>query len=414
MTKGRTTRLRFLVGLLVLLTAVVPGAVGAAPGQPAAGGAAEMLATPTSMGPATFRVYAHREGLVGHTTANGHVIQENDRFVALPCRCVLSSKGGHEFQVKIEYKGRTAIVPVWDVGPWNVDDNYWDPPEKRRYSDIPQGVPQAAAAYYDGHNGGRDGKGREVRSPAGIDIADGTFWHDLGMTDSDWVTVTFLWMLPDEEPELPPLPAGYEHLQTIKFGERPPLDRVEPSGEPGSVYVPQTGHNIIKPIADYWYANGGWRNIGLPLTELFREVTADGRVRLVQYFERQILELVLEPDGSALVQSDLIGYAAYAPQEARAPIAPFESNADHWYFPETQHSLSFGFKQEWLAHGGVEAFGYPITEEFSGVTPDGRRYVAQIFERARFEWWPDKVGTPEEITYGLLVTELLRQAGWVP
>ena len=76
--------------------------------------------------------------------------------------------------------------------------------------------------------------------------------------------------------------------------------------------------------------------------------------------------------------------------------------------------LSFGFKQEWLAHGGVEAFGYPITEEFSGVTPDGRRYVAQIFERARFEWWPDKVGTPEEITYGLLVTELLRQAGWVP
>src|SRR5690606_35829805 len=172
LTKGRTTRLRFLVGLLVLLTAVVPGAVGAAPGQPAAGGAAEMLATPTSMGPATFRVYAHREGLVGHTTANGHVIQENDRFVALPCRCVLSSKGGHEFQVKIEYKGRTAIVPVWDVGPWNVDDNYWDPPEKRRYSDIPQGVPQAAAAYYDGHNGGRDGKGREVRSPAGIDIAD--------------------------------------------------------------------------------------------------------------------------------------------------------------------------------------------------------------------------------------------------
>lgn len=114
------------------------------------------------------------------------------------------------------------------------------------------------------------------------------------------------------------------------------------------------------------------------------------------------------------MQSDLIGYAAYAPQEARAPIAPFESNADHWYFPETQHSLSFGFKQEWLAHGGVEAFGYPITEEFSGVTPDGRRYVAQIFERARFEWWPDKVGTPEEITYGLLVTELLRQAGWVP
>ena len=32
-----------------------------------------------------------------------------------------------------------------------------------------------------------------MADPAGIDLADGTFWDGLGMTDNDWVTVTYLW-----------------------------------------------------------------------------------------------------------------------------------------------------------------------------------------------------------------------------
>ena len=31
------------------------------------------------------------------------------------------------------------------------------------------------------------------RNPAGIDLADGTFWDDLGMVDNDWVEVRFDW-----------------------------------------------------------------------------------------------------------------------------------------------------------------------------------------------------------------------------
>lgn len=38
----------------------------------------------------TYRVFATREGLVGGTTANGHVIRERDHFVALPSRRGLS------------------------------------------------------------------------------------------------------------------------------------------------------------------------------------------------------------------------------------------------------------------------------------------------------------------------------------
>ncbi len=67
----------------------------------------------------TFRVYAHREGLVGYTTANGHVIQPNDFFVALPCWCSLSSKGGDEFQVKLDLQRNLADRA--SLGRWTVE-----------------------------------------------------------------------------------------------------------------------------------------------------------------------------------------------------------------------------------------------------------------------------------------------------
>lgn len=146
--------------------------------------------------PLTYKIFATREGLVGGTTANGHVIQTSDRFVALPSRRGLSSKGGTEYSVRLYYPktGKTATVPVWDVGPWNTHDDYWNVPSVREmWSDLPQGKPEAFAAKLEGYNGGKDEFGRTVISPNGIDIADGTFWYDLGMTDNDYVEVTYLW-----------------------------------------------------------------------------------------------------------------------------------------------------------------------------------------------------------------------------
>jgi hypothetical protein len=140
----------------------------------------------------TYTIFATRQGLVGEVTANGHTIQPRDRFVALPSFGVLSSYGGHEYQVRITYNGRSVVAPVWDVGPWNTTDDYWSP--ERRYGDLPVGVPMAQAAFLEGYNGGVDEMGRTVMMPNGIDIADGTFWDDLGMTADDWVQVSFLWL----------------------------------------------------------------------------------------------------------------------------------------------------------------------------------------------------------------------------
>ncbi|GAA2598179.1 MULTISPECIES: hypothetical protein [Streptomyces] len=139
------------------------------------------------------RVYATREGLVGHTTANGHVIQANDHFVALPSRRALSPGGSGQYSVRVCGPARCETAPVWDVGPWNTHDDHWNPSAQReQWKDLPQGLPEAQAAYEDGYNGGRDEFGRQVANPAGIDLADGTF-SNVGLSDNGWVTVTYLW-----------------------------------------------------------------------------------------------------------------------------------------------------------------------------------------------------------------------------
>ncbi|MFC6089324.1 hypothetical protein [Saccharothrix lopnurensis] len=143
----------------------------------------------------SYRVYATREGLVGGTTANGHVIVSRDHFAALPSRRGLSAKGTGTYSVRVcAANGRCEWAPVWDVGPWNTKDDYWNPAATREsWKDLPQGKPQAQAAYQDGYNGGKDQFGRTVANPAGIDLADGTFWDGLKLTDNSWVTVTYQW-----------------------------------------------------------------------------------------------------------------------------------------------------------------------------------------------------------------------------
>lgn len=182
-------KLRYILGVVILaLLASTIGQVAAAP--PAE--------EPQRAQAPTYRIFATRQGLVGRTTANGHVIRPRDRFVALPSWSSLSPKGSDKYSVRLTYKGRSVVVPVWDVGPWNTRDDYWN--VNRRYRDLPVGLPMAAAAKLNGYNGGRDERGRRILLPNGIDIGDGAFWDDLQMDKDDWVEVTFLWLGTDPGP----------------------------------------------------------------------------------------------------------------------------------------------------------------------------------------------------------------------
>jgi hypothetical protein len=92
-----------------------------------------------------------------------------------------------------------------------------------------------------------------------------------------------------------------------------------------------------------------------------------------------------------------------ASNPAFAPVAPITDSADHRYFPETHHTLNTGFKVFWDAHGGVAIFGLPISEEFQELSKtDNKTYTVQYFERIRFEYHPEFMGTPYEVELGLL------------
>lgn len=174
-------------------TSVVSGAPGLASGVRA--GAARAAATSTPW-PGPWTVFATREGLVGFTTANGHVIVQSDHFVALPSRRALNANDStREFLVELAYGTRTVRVPVFDVGPWNEKDDWWHDTLRETWKDLPRGLPEAMAAFRDGYNGGLDGKGRKVANGAGIDLADGVFLGDLGMPDNAPIQVRLLWKL---------------------------------------------------------------------------------------------------------------------------------------------------------------------------------------------------------------------------
>jgi hypothetical protein len=79
------------------------------------------------------------------------------------------------------------------------------------------------------------------------------------------------------------------------------------------------------------------------------------------------------------------------------------------YFTETGHTLNDAFLNYWQRNGGLELFGFPITEPFEELNlADGRRYTVQYFERERFEYHPEKAGTPYEVLLGLLGNDLLK------
>ncbi len=90
-----------------------------------------------------------------------------------------------------------------------------------------------------------------------------------------------------------------------------------------------------------------------------------------------------------------------------APRPDPGTSSDEWvYFPETGHYLAHGFLAFWKRHGGLEIFGYPLTEEFSEWDPDsGQLRTVQYFERARLAYYPEHAGTPLEVQLGRVGVE---------
>jgi len=192
-------------------------------------------------------------------------------------------------------------------------------------------------------------------------------------------------------------------IQTIgNLGPSMPSGDVTAPAEPkaGCAYFEQTGHNACAGFAAYWSEFGGLPVFGYPITEEFVE---NGMT--VQYFERARFEWV---PGSSTAHYDVVlgrvGAELAASMSGDAPFQPATEmhDANCTYFEQTGHNACNGFRAYWLHYGGLNTFGYPISEEF---VQDGK--VVQYFERARFEWAPGSSPEWFDVAEGRVGAELL-------
>ena len=87
---------------------------------------------------------------------------------------------------------------------------------------------------------------------------------------------------------------------------------------------------------------------------------------------------------------------------------PFPNSRDRTYFPETRHSLNFGFKNYWESYGDLPVYGFPISEEVSEQNQaDGNTYTVQYLSGTGSNITRRTRGTKYEVLLGLLGNEAL-------
>ena len=194
----------------------------------------------------------------------------------------------------------------------------------------------------------------------------------------------------------------------VTVGADLPTLAVPASTVGGKQYFAQTGHNVGWPFLQFYRSYGGLDIFGYPRTEAMQQ---DGMT--VQYFQRARFEYHPDLPVGQQVQLTLLGDTLTRDEQPFAKVAAFASNAQHAYFPQTGHSVNFGFLQYFNARGGITVFGYPISEELQIDGPHGPTTI-QYFQRARFEYHPEFAGTLYAVELGLLGDESLTSMGWLP
>ncbi|MBN9388669.1 MAG: hypothetical protein J0I20_11500 [Chloroflexi bacterium] len=176
---------------------------------------------------------------------------------------------------------------------------------------------------------------------------------------------------------------------------------------------PETGFTVSDThgFLSYWQKYGGLAVYGYPITPERQELNpTDGKVYYTQWFERNRFEWHPEFAGTKYeILLGLLGSQLTANRRSEAafqPVPAVANSATVTYFQPTGHTLQNYFKTYWEQHGGLEQFGYPLTEEHDELNPtDNKVYRVQWFERARFEYHPENQ-PPYNVLLGLLGRQL--------
>jgi hypothetical protein len=163
---------------------------------------------------------------------------------------------------------------------------------------------------------------------------------------------------------------------------------------PPTCSPPGPTQQISARFLSYFNQYGGTQTFGRPIST---EISNGGHV--IQWFERARLEEWPELRGTRyMVQSGRIG-AEFTQGIAFPKQTFFVSQPGLRYFAETGHGLRDPFLSFWLQNGGLDVFGYPISDEVNEQLEDGQIHLVQYFERVRFEYHP---AAGQQVQIGLL------------
>jgi hypothetical protein len=155
----------------------------------------------------------------------------------------------------------------------------------------------------------------------------------------------------------------------------------EPAGVDGisEQYFPETRHIVAGEFLNFFNQHGGLKIFGYPITGEF-----DWQGRRVQYFQKARLELHLDQPYPYRVQPGLLGEEL---GYKRPGVSAVANDQYRRFYPETGHILAYAFLNFFDANGGLDIFGYPISEF---ILENGR--IVQYFQRAKMEWHPELSG----------------------
>ncbi len=180
----------------------------------------------------------------------------------------------------------------------------------------------------------------------------------------------------------------------------------------------ETSQQVCGRMLEYWEQNGGLSVFGFPITAQTAQ-SVEGRSYQVQVFERNRFELHPE---NARPYDVLLGRLGADRLIARQidwqQFAKASPNAEH-YFAQTGQAIAPEFWGYWSSQGlefdgqpgksfdeSLALFGLPLSPAQMEVSQtDGKTYLTQHFERARFEYHPENAGTPYVVLLGLLGRE---------
>ena len=173
-------------------------------------------------------------------------------------------------------------------------------------------------------------------------------------------------------------------------------------------------------FAEYWQQNGGLAIFGFPLNAAHQE-QVEGQRYLVQLFERNRFELHAEQQRPYDVLLGRLGderlhqIGRNWQNDPKVGTTPGDlcflskptghvTCSDFFLYFRT-HGLEFDGKKGFSEAESIALFGLPITEAAQENGSDGKMYLTQWFERARFEFHPE-LPAPYKVLLGRLGAEV--------